>query len=315
MNSFSAHDRSITALEQYVDKKEAKAIYQMAEKLLDISQKTLMKRARAVGENGEGGATMDNPTAVREVLSGITGKKRAEYEVEREEAAEEQMKSGKKDKNDAGGNGGKKRTNVKDDDSMSDAEEEERPTKKKPRAATTSKKAPAKLKKKYDDSDEEDFEDDEEDAPPPKKRSTFNKATSSKARPGRSYDDSDQSQAPSKPAASSARAARTTAKMPKYNYDDDSEVEEIDDSDVEETPRPPAQGKKPIASTGTAKARAPSQTQSTLTSFASTRKTPASSRGNSRAAQYLESDSDDEPNRGGGGWGSASQSTKGRSRR
>ncbi|KAL3788485.1 hypothetical protein ACHAW5_002544 [Stephanodiscus triporus] len=308
------------ALEQYVDKKEAKAIYQMAEKLLDMSQKTLMKRARG-GENGEFGATLDNPTAVREVLSGITGKKRADYEVEREEAAEDQKKSGKKDKNGEGGDGAKKRANFKDDESVSDAEEEKRPTMKKPRVATTSKKTSAKSKAKYDDSDDDDFEDDDDDEPPPKKRAPAKKAASSKSIPGRYHDDSDvefmdtESHAPTKPASSSSRAARTTAKKPKYNYDDDSDVEEIEDSEVEETPRPTARGKKPVASAGTAKARAPSQTQSTLTSFASMRKPSATSRGNSRVAQYLESDSDDEPSRGGGGWGSASQSTKGRSRR
>jgi hypothetical protein len=43
------------ALEQYVDKKEARAIATMAEKMLNLSQKTLMKRARAGAENGDGG--------------------------------------------------------------------------------------------------------------------------------------------------------------------------------------------------------------------------------------------------------------------
>ena len=297
----------------------------MAEKLLDLSQKTLMKRARAGGENGEGGATIDNPTAVREVLSGITGKKRAEFEVEREEAAEEQKKSGKKDKSGSGGNGAKRKTKFKDGDSVSDVEEEERPTKKKSRVVTTSKMASSKSRTKYDDSDEDHFEeidddDDDNDEPQPKKRAMAKKAPSSKDGHGRYADESDvefmgstESQAPSKPVAPSSRLARTTAKKPKYNYDDD--LEEIDESDVEETPKPTARGKKPVASAGTSKARAPSQTQSTLTSFTSSRKPPASSRGNTRVAQYLESDSDDEPSRGGGGWGSASQSMKGRSRR
>jgi double-strand break repair protein MRE11 len=307
------------ALEQYVDKKEARAIATMAEKMLNLSQKTLMKRARAGAENGDGGGTaMDNPTAVREVLSGITGKKRADYDVEMEEAAEEKKKkAGMKSTNGkaVAGNGAKKRSSSKDDDSLSDEEEEERPTKKKPRVATTSKKTTAKSKPKYDDSDEDDFEDDD-DPPPPKKR-----ATAAKKARSRDDDDSDsdievvETQVPSKP----ARSARTTAKKPpKYNYDnDDSDVEEIDDSEVEETPKPTARGKKGAASTGTAKARAPSQTQSTLTTFTSTRKpSAATSRGNGRAVQYLESDSDDEPSRGGGGeWGSASQSTKGRARR
>jgi hypothetical protein len=106
-----------------------------------------------------------------------------------------------------------------------------------------SKKASAKSKAKYNNSNKEDFEDNEGNEPPLKNHATAKKATSSKALTGCSYDDSDieflgstKSQAPSKPAASSTQTARTTAKKSKYNYDDDSEVEEIDDSNIKETP-------------------------------------------------------------------------------
>eukprot|EP00571_Detonula_confervacea_P017476 CAMPEP_0172303652 /NCGR_PEP_ID=MMETSP1058-20130122/5169_1 /TAXON_ID=83371 /ORGANISM="Detonula confervacea, Strain CCMP 353" /LENGTH=924 /DNA_ID=CAMNT_0013014555 /DNA_START=77 /DNA_END=2854 /DNA_ORIENTATION=+ len=326
------------ALEQFVDKMETRAISIRTEQILEDNQKILMKRARGGGEDGEASA-MDNPTSVREFLLGITGKKRAEFEMEMEDAAEEKekKKAAQKDtKTDKGGSsksaGARKRTNSKDDDSMSGSEEEERPTKKKSRVATTAKKTTAKSRKKYDDSDD-DFDDDFED-PPPKKRATAKKATAKKATASkarsRRADDSDseieymgntQSQAPSKPAARSSRAGRSTAKKTKYAYND-SDVEEIDDdSDVEETPRPTARGGKKKAaarSAGTSKARASSQTQSTLTSFTSARKPATASRGGRSRVQHMESDSDDEPSSGfggGGAWGSASQSTKGRGRR
>jgi len=301
------------ALEQFVDKKEPKAIAERTEKLLQQNQKILMKRSKKDQEDG--GAAIDNPNAVREVLSGITGKKRAEYEMEKEEAEEEdEEKSTKKTKAKA-----RKRANSKD--SMDDFEEEAPPTKKRGRTATTSKKTAAKSRKKYDDSDEDmDFNDSDDEPPPPKKRATAKKTTAKKTKKARddSDDDSDiefmgKSQASSKPAARTGRTARATAKKPKYSYDSD-EVEELDDDSEDE---PAARGKKK-SSQNTAKARAPSQTQSTLNTFTSTRK-PAASRGARRNVQYLESDSDDdEPQSsfgGGGAWGTASQSTKGRSRR
>ena len=65
------------ALEQFVEKNEGKAIKERTERVLAQNQKILMKRARGSGEDGE--AELDKPTAVREVLSGITGKKRADY--------------------------------------------------------------------------------------------------------------------------------------------------------------------------------------------------------------------------------------------
>ncbi|KAL7536400.1 hypothetical protein ACHAXR_009255 [Thalassiosira sp. AJA248-18] len=311
------------ALEQFVEKKEPKAISIKAAKVLEQNQKILMKRANQGGEDGD--AAVDNPTSVREFLSGMTGKKRADYEMEREEEAEKKQ-SAKKDVSKS--STARKKSNSKDDDSLSGSEDE-RPTKKKSRVATTSKKAAtAKSRRKYDESDE-DF-DDSDDAPPPKKRATAKKATTSKARPRRAAEDSGSdiefvgtSQVSSKkPAARSSRAARTTVKKPKYTYND-SDVEEIDDDDsaIDETPKQTTArgGKKTARSTGTTKARAPSQTQSTMTSFTSTRKPAASSRGrSSRNVNYLDSDSDDEPSSsfgGGGAWGSASQSTKARGRR
>jgi hypothetical protein len=169
------------------------------------------------------------------------------------------------------------------------------------------------LKAKYDDSDEEDFENNEGDEPLPKISASAKKTTSSNC-PGRSYNDrGTKSQAPSKPATSSTQTAHTTAKKPKYKYNDDLLVEEIDDSNIKETPRPTVLGKKIVASTRMAKPQAPYTTQSTLTSFASTLKPPASLRGISRVAQILDSDSDGELSKGGGGWGSSSQSTTGQS--
>ncbi len=185
-----------------------------------------------------------------------------------------------------------------------------------------SEKTSARSEAKYDNSNEEDFEDNEGDKPPPKNCATAEKATLSKVCPGPSNNDSDielmgatKSQAPLNPASSSIQMACTTAKKPKYNYGHDSETEKNDDSNIKEITWPTAHGKKPIASTWTAKARLPSQTQSTMTSFASRWKSSASLHGISRNAKYLESDSDDEPSRGGGGWGSASQRTNGQSRR
>ena len=217
---------------------------------------------------------------------------------------------------------GKKRANSKggDDSMVEDSEEEAPPTKKKARTTAAAKKK-TKSKKYDDDSDDMDFESEEE--PPPKKRTK--KAPAKKKASSRrddSDDDSDiefmgQSQATSaKP--SRSRTARATTKKPKYNYDD-SDVEEINDSEEGETPVPKARGKKKVPPT---KARAPSQTRSTMTSaassFTSARKPAASGRGR-RNVQYLDSDSDDdEPSSSfgtGGAWGTASHSTKGRSRR
>ena len=301
------------ALEQFVDKMESKAIANKAAKVLVENQKILKKRAKQGEEDGE--AAVDNPTSVREFLSGITGRKRADYEMELEEEAEKK-KSAKTDKSGSKSSTSRKKA-ANDDDSLSDSEEEERPTKKKSRVATTSKKKTvSKSRKKYEDSDD-DFES-EEEAPPPKKRATAKKTASKRKKEDSDSDiefvGSTQSQATSKKTA--ARSARARAKKPKYT-DDDSDAEEIDDDDsvIEETPRNARGGKKTQKSTGTAKARASSQTQSTMASFTSSRKPAASSR-RGRNVQYLESDSDDEPSSNvGGGWGPASQSTKGRGRR
>ncbi|KAL7540354.1 hypothetical protein ACHAWF_013116 [Thalassiosira exigua] len=316
------------ALEQYVEKKNIKAIEEIAQDILRENQKILVRRGKEGGSDGKD--TLDNPTSVREALDTITGKKRAEYELEREDADEEKRK--KRESSSKETSSARKRVNSKAEDSLSDSEEEEkRPTKKKSRVATTSKKALAKSRGKYNNSDE-DF-DDEDDKPAPKKRAqTAKKAATTTKKSGprkRRTDDSDseiefvgtQSTARSqtqRPAArSAARAGRSTAKKPKYTYDE-SDVEEIEESDVEETPAPRA--KKPTArSTGTSKARASSQTQSTMLSFTSTRKPATASRGRAnRSVRYAESDSDDEPSSsfgGGGAWGSASQSTKGRTGR
>lgn len=315
------------ALEQYVEKKNIKAIEEIAEDILRQNQKILIRRGKEGGSDGKD--TLDNPTSVREALDTITGKKRAEYELEREDADEEKRK--KRESSSKETSSARKRVNSKAEDSLSDSEEEEkRPAKKKSRVATTSKKALAKSRGKYNNSDE-DF-DDEDDKPAPKKRAqTAKKAATTTKKSGprkRRTDDSDseiefvgtQSTARSqtqRPAARSARAGRSTAKKPKYTYDE-SDVEEIEESDVEETPAPRA--KKPTArSTGTSKARASSQTQSTMLSFTSARKPATASRGRAnRSVRYAESDSDDEPSSsfgGGGAWGSASQSTKGRTGR
>lgn len=320
------------ALEQFVDKKEAKAIALKAEKILEQNQKILMKRIKQNGEDGDASA-IDNPTSVREYISGLTGKKRAEYELEREEAVEAKRHSAKKDN--GGSSPAKKRANTKDDDSLSDSEmEEERSTKKSGGTTTTSKKPPAKKsRKKYDDSDDDDDFKDLDDSPlPPKNRATARKTTANKARSRLNNDDSNsdiefvgtqstQFQATTKKiAARSSRAARSTAKKPRYTYNE-SDVEEIDDDSVEETSKPTTtRGKKASGRStgGTAKARASSQTQSTMTSFASARKPAASTSRGRRNVKYSESDSDDEPSSsfgGGGAWGSASQGTKGRERR
>jgi hypothetical protein len=57
------------ALTQYIHKNEVRAIATMVEKMLNLRQKTLTKQARAGGENGDSGTTMDNTTAVREVAA------------------------------------------------------------------------------------------------------------------------------------------------------------------------------------------------------------------------------------------------------
>lgn len=233
----------ITALEQFVEKKEPRGFTVWTEKILSQNQKILMKRAR--GNNGEDGVAIDNPTSVREFLSDISGKKRAEYEVEKEEATEARMSSGYRgNKSSNESNGTKKRGNPRD-------------------------------------------EDDDDDGPPPKKSSVA-KGTSKKARSRRANDDSDSEME------YQARPSRTTTKKPNYNYDD-SGAEEIDDSEDEEMPKSTARGKKAASSTLKRNGKS------------------------SRATLQLESDSDDEPSsrfgRGGGAWGSASQSTNGRGRR
>lgn len=224
--------------------------------MLSQNQKILMKRARGDGESGDGGVAMDNPTSVREFLSDISGKKRAEYESQREEASGNKTESGLRK--------GNKRTN----DSFGE-------------------------RKRSNDRDDED---DLDERPPPKKASTA-KGTAKKARSRRADDDSDSDmhyEGPAKPAASSSRPSRaTTAKKPKYSYDD-SGAEEIDDSEEEVRPKSTARGRKVAAISPKANAR------------------------NSRPTIHLESDSDDEPSshfRGGGAWGNSSQSTNGRGRR
>ncbi len=114
-----------------------------------------------------------------------------------------------------------------------------------------------------------------------------------------------------------SRAARGGTKKPKYNYDD-SDVEEIDDDSYDDTPAPPKSRakKKGAASGGTSRAKAASQTQSTMSSFTNTTRKPAQKATTSRRnVQYVDS-SDEEPSTlGTASWGQASQSTKGRSRR
>ncbi len=225
--------------------------------MLSQNQKILMKRARGDGENGEGGVAMDNPTSVREILSDISEKKRAEYESQRDETAEKRMNSGqqKGSKRSSDSYGERKRANPSDD------------------------------------------EDDFDERPPPKKASVAKKGPIKKARSRRADDDSDSDmeyEAPKKAAASSSRPSRaTTTKKPKYTYDD-SGAEDIDDSEDEVLPKSATRGKKVASNSPTRKGKI------------------------SRPTINLESDTDDEPSshfRGGGAWGSSSQSTTGRGRR
>ena len=227
------------------------------EKILSQKQKILMKRARGDGESGEGGVAMDNAASVREFLSDISDKKRAEYESQREEASGKKMNSGQQKGNNRSndGHGERKRANPRDDD------------------------------------------DDFDEMPPPKKASVAKGTTTKKARSRRADVDSDSDmeyEAPKKSAASPPRPSRkTTAKKPKYTYDD-SDAEEIEDSEDEVMPKSTARGKKVASSSPTRNGR------------------------NSRPTIQLDSDSDDEPSthfRGGGAWGSASQNTNGRGRR
>ncbi|KAL9183323.1 hypothetical protein ACHAXT_005110 [Thalassiosira profunda] len=285
------------ALDQFVEKKNTKAIEETALSVLKQSQKILWRRNKEAGDEDDG--VVDNPTQIRSAQN-TRWRKEDEAEEKRKKRASKGEENGDAKKS-------SRKASAKDDDSVESEEEEERPAKKKAwdhdqkegraQASQEEKRAPAKKA-----------------------------AASSKKRRAKDDSDSDiefmgtqsEAAASAKPARSGRRAA---AKKPKYTDDySDDDVEVIDDDSdvVEETPMPTSgRGKKAARSTGTGKARAPSQTQSTLTSFTSSRKPAASSRRRGKQTSYEESDSEDyEPStEGGGAWGTASQSAKGRGRR
>jgi len=248
------------ALEQFVDKKNVRAITEAAGEILEQNQRILIERGTEGREDGK--AAVDNPTSVREFLGAMTDRKRADFELEREdkeaEAEEEKEKSRKK------GGGGRKspaarnKANSNDDQSMSESEEEERPTKRS-RVATTSKKAVAnKSRTKYNDSDDDD---DFDDPPPGKKRATAKKATAKKATTNRSrrtnksdseIDDDFDDPPPSKKRATAKRATfkRATANRSRRTNDSDSEIEFVGNSQA--TSKPTSRSSR-AARTATAK--------------------------------------------------------------
>ncbi|KAL7512292.1 hypothetical protein ACHAXN_012756 [Cyclotella atomus] len=291
------------ALDDFVAKELKQAIGDKAAQCLKSSQKQLKKRGRREGDEDDEDVAVDNPTAIREFCVSKSDKARAELALEREEATakkkkreQDQSREIMEELNSPVGKKSRKNHDSSD-------EEEDRPAarKTKAKAATTTKKPAAKPRKNiYDDSDDDDIS---EDSPPPMKRATKAATTSKKstAKKTAARDDSSDdevefagtSQAPSQRA---PRTARATANKAKYDYDEDSDIEEIDADDM-----PPP--KKTI------KRGATSQSQATITTFTSNRKPVGRGRGAVKAYDVDSDDSDDDPPHnggGGGGWGNAS---------
>merc|ERR1719253_1992873 len=179
------------ALELFVDKKNAQAIRETANDILQHNQKILIRRGTREGDDDK--PAVDNPTSVHEFLGARADKHRADFEIEREDTREEKeggetTKEPKKRREkgpSSGAAAARRRANSNDDDmALGDSEEENRPNKKKPRTATTAAKkraTAAKPRKDYEYSEEDDESDDVEDPPPSKRRATAKKAPARKA--------------------------------------------------------------------------------------------------------------------------------------
>ncbi len=321
----------ISALDEFVNKEQRQAISDSTHDILKKSQKQLKSRGRNDGETSE-----LNPTAIREICAADAEKARADLAAEKEDTVENRKNKTRADIEPASQSAVAKRRPHDNDDS-DDSMEDTQPSTKKSRAATSRYTTSISRAPQYD-SDDEEIE--EPDSPPPRKlvskskRSTVKKATTIKTRTATSRTNSSEdevefdvsSQVSAKLANRTARA-RTTARKPRYNYDD-SDIEEVEPnsntqdsySPIDEIPKTTRR-----VAVSTAKRRVPASSnkkealsQSTITSFTSARKTGVRRRALvAHATHSNDSDEDmDDPKSSGGGWGTAnSQSSLRRIRR
>mmetsp|Transcript_10456 Transcript_10456/g.21453 ORF Transcript_10456/g.21453 Transcript_10456/m.21453 type:complete len:890 (-) Transcript_10456:291-2960(-) len=315
------------ALDEFVNKEQRQAISDSTHDILKKSQKQLKSRGKKDGQPSD-----LNPTAIREICAADAEKARADLASEQENAVEQRKKKRRADSLELGSHSNTEKRRPHDNDDNAD-QVEDNPATKQSRTAT-SRYAAAKSPAPQYDSEEEEIE--EPDSPPPRKpvskskRAIAKTATTAKTRSRTDPDDEVEfagtSQAPAKPAKRTARL-RTTAKKPRYNYDD-SDIEEVgpdsntqgNDSSMEEIPKP----KRRVAAS-TTKRRVPASSnkkeafsQSTITSFTSARKPGGLRRVHAERASH--SDESDEgindPKGSGRGWGTASsQSSFRRGRR